>query len=276
MLKIDWNRTKSIFIAVFLILNIFLYTLYVNRYNDSQNLGVLGEKTIEARLKDDNITYATLPNNIESSPYISGKVHNFTKEDFADTEQQANYSDGYKAHVVFSKPMKLKNVTEDSSFTEFVQTNIKGGSSYSLWEVDRENRVAFFFQKTNDRIIYYNMNGVIKVYWNADNEVTMYEQTMIDNIEEMEQKKSILPPLQIFQALYSKGLLKPDSRIMQVKLGYSTLVDNIQKQVLVPTWEVRVKLPDGTIEEYFVNAVEGKVIEFQENKQEAEEEDWGV
>lgn len=276
MLKIDWNRTKSIFIAVFLILNIFLYTLYVNRYNDSQNLGVLGEKTIEARLKDDNITYVTLPNNIESSPYISGKVHNFTKDEIPNTEQQDNYSDGYKAQVVFSKPVKLKSVTEDESFTEFVQTNIKDGMSYSLWEVDRENRVAIFFQKTNDRIIYYNMNGVIKVYWNADNEVTMYEQTMIDNIEEMEQKKNILPPLQIFQALYSKGLLKPDSRIIQVKLGYSTLVDNIKKQVLVPTWEVRVKLQDGTIEVYFVNAVEGKVIEFQENKQEAEEEDWGV
>ena len=92
----------------------------------------------------------------------------------------------------------------------------------------------------------------------------------------MEQQESILPPLQIFQALYSKGLLKPDSRIMQMKLGYSTLVYLTKTQVLVPTWEVRVKLPDGEIEEYFVNAVEGKVIEIQEDKQEAEEEDWGV
>ncbi|MFJ7737948.1 two-component system regulatory protein YycI [Lysinibacillus sp. NPDC097287] len=272
----DWNRTKSIFIVVFLILDIFLYSLYVNRYNDSQNLGVLGEKTIEARLKDDNITYVTLPSNIESAAYISGKVHNFTDADFKDMEQQVNYSDGSKAHVVFSKPVKLKDVSEDASFTEFVQTNIKEGASYSLWEVDREERVAIFFQKTNNRILYYNMNGVLKVHWNENDEVTMYEQTMIDNIEEMEQQESILPPLQIFQALYSKGLLKPDSRIMQMKLGYSTLVYLTKTQVLVPTWEVRVKLPDGEIEEYFVNAVEGKVIEIQEDKQEAEEEDWGV
>ena len=276
VLKIDWNRTKSIFIVVFLILDIFLYSLYVNRYNDSQNLGVLGEKTIEARLKDDNITYVTLPSNIESAAYISGKVHNFTDADFKGMEQQVNYSVGSKAHVVFSKPVKLKDVSEDASFTEFVQTNIKEGASYSLWEVDREERVAIFFQKTNNRILYYNMNGVLKVHWNANDEVTMYEQTMIDNIEEMEQQESILPPLQIFQALYSKGLLKPDSRIMQMKLGYSTLVYLTKTQVLVPTWEVRVKLPDGEIEEYFVNAVEGKVIEIQEDKQEAEEEDWGV
>ncbi|MBH9787687.1 transcriptional regulator, partial [Clostridioides difficile] len=56
----------------------------------------------------------------------------------------------------------------------------------------------------------------------------------------------------------------------------STLVKLTRTQVLVPTWEVQVKLSDGTKEEYFVNAVEGKVIEIQEDKQESEEEDWGV
>jgi len=61
-----------------------------------------------------------------------------------------------------------------------------------------------------------------------------------------------------------------------MKLGYSTLVKLTRTQVLVPTWEVQVKLSDGTKEEYFVNAVEGKVIEIQEDKQESEEEDWGV
>ncbi|MFJ7953817.1 two-component system regulatory protein YycI [Lysinibacillus sp. NPDC096418] len=272
----DWNRTKSIFIVVFLILNISLYMLYVNRYNDSRNVGVLGEKNIETRLKDDNISYVTLPNEIDSAANISGKVHNFTYDEFKGMEQQVNTFDGSKVHVVFSKPIKLRNTHEETSFIEFVKTNIKDNSNYSLWEINEEERVAIFFQKTKDRILYYNMSGVLKVHWNANNEVTMYEQAMLDDIKEIDQPKSILPPLQIFQALYSKGLLKPNSRIMQVKLGYSTLVNNIQKQVLVPTWEVRVKLPDGEIEEYFVDAVDAKVIEFQEDKQEAEEEDWGV
>lgn len=272
----DWNRTKSIFIVVFLILNIFLYWLYLNRYNDSRNVGVLGEKNIEARLKDDNITYVILPNDIESASHISGKVHNFTNADFPSPNQQLHTTDGTRASVVFSKPVELQDISEDASFTEFVRTNIEEGASYSLWEVDREERVATFFQKENGRILYYNMSGELKIYWNANNEVTMYEQTMIDNIEEMEQEDSILPPLQVIQILYVKGLLKPDSRIVQMRLGYSTLVYYTQTQLLVPTWEVRVKLPDGEIEEYFVDAVEDKVIEIQGDKQEAEDEDWGV
>lgn len=276
MLKIDWNRTKSIFIAVFLILNIFLFSSYVNRYNDSRNVGILGEKNIEAHLKDDNITYVPLPNVIESAAYIQGKVHNFTSDEFVKLDQQVNTFDGSKLRVVYLKPIKLRNIDEDASFTEFIQDNIQDAANYTLWKVDREKRVATFFQKTKDRILYYNMSGTLKVYWNENNGVTMYEQTMIDNIEEMEQQQSIVPPIQIIQALYGKGLLKPDSRIMQMNLGYSTLVYITQTQVLVPTWEVRVKLSDGEIEEYFVTANEAKIIDIQADKQEAEEEDWGV
>ena len=63
----------------------------------------------------------------------------------------------------------------------------------------------------------------------------------------------------------AKNLLKPNSQITSMKLGYSTLVQLTQKQVFAPTWEVRVKSPDGT-EEFFINAFEGKVIEFKDFK----------
>ncbi|WP_341301064.1 two-component system regulatory protein YycI [Lysinibacillus sp. FSL H8-0500] len=272
----DWSRTKSIFIVVFLILNIFLYSLYLNRYNEAKDIEVPGEKTIEARLKDDNITYGTLPNNIESASYMTAQVHKFIPPEFSNSNQQIEFKDdnNTKARVIFMRPVKLRNVSDDASFTDFALANIIEGASYALWKIDREERVAIFFQKANNRMFYYS--GSLKIKWNANNEVTMYEQTMIDNIEEMEQQESVIPPLQIIQTLYAKGTLKSESQITQMKLGYSTLVKLTRTQVLVPTWEVRVKLSDGTSEEYFVNAVEGKVIEIQEDKQEIEEEDWGV
>ncbi|KMY33580.1 Two-component system yycFG regulatory protein [Lysinibacillus xylanilyticus] len=273
----DWNRTKSIFIFVFLILNIFLYWMYLNRYNEAQSVEILGEKTIEARLKDDNITYGPLPNSNDSATYITGKVHIF-KNTVSDDNQQVRFTDETHAHirVNFINPVKLRNINDDTSFTDFVHANVREGDSYALWKVDREERVAVFFQKKNNRMFYYNDSAVLKVQWNLDNEVTMYEQTMIDNIEEMEQQETVIPPLQIFQTLYNKGLLKSESRIKQVKLGYSTFSNLTQTQVLIPTWEVQVELSDGEIEEYFVDAIDGKIIEIQGDKQEAEEEDWGV
>lgn len=273
----DWNRTKSIFIFVFLILNIFLYWLYLNRYNEAQSVEILGEKTIEARLKDDNITYGPLPNSNESASYITGKVHNF-KNIVNDDNQRVSFTDETHTHirVNFINPVKLRSISDDASFIDFVHTNVKDGDSYALWKVDREERVAIFFQKKNNRMFYYNDSALLKVQWNLDNEVTMYEQTMIDNIEEMEQQETVIPPLQIFQTLYNKGLLKSESRIKHVKLGYSTFSNLTQTQVLIPTWEVQVELPDGEVEEYFVDAIDGKIIEIRGDKQKAEEEDWGV
>lgn len=272
----DWNRTKSIFIFVFLILNIFLYYFYLNRYNEAQSVEIPGEKTIEARLKEDNITYGSLPNSNEFVVYITGKVHKFTPTEFTKSNQQANIKgdDDTLVHVDMINPVKLRN-DDETSITEFVRANVKDGDSYALWKVDREQRTAIFFQKKGNRMFYYNESALLKVQWNMDNEVTMYEQTMLDNIEEMEKQETVIPPLQIIQTLYNKSLLKPDSHITQMKLGYSTMGYLTQKQVLVPTWEVQVKL-DGETEEYFVNASEGNVIEIQENKQEGEEEDWGV
>ncbi|MFB7159092.1 two-component system regulatory protein YycI [Lysinibacillus sp. NPDC056232] len=273
----DWNRTKSIFIFVFLILNIFLYWLYLDRYNEAQSVEILGEKTIEARLKDDNITYGPLPNSNETATYITGEVHIF-KNTAPDDNQKVSFTDEThtKISAVFVNPVKLRNIDDDASFIDFVHTNVKNGDSYALWKVDREERVAVFFQKKNNRMFYYNDSAVLKVHWNMDNEVIMYEQTMIDNIEEMEQQETVIPPLQIFQTLYNKGLLKSESSIKQVKLGYSTFSNLTQTQVLIPTWEVQVELSDGEIEEHFVDAIDGKIIEIQGDKQKGEEEDWGV
>ncbi|MDM5251021.1 MULTISPECIES: two-component system regulatory protein YycI [unclassified Lysinibacillus] len=271
----DWNRTKSIFIFVFLILNIFLYWVYLDRYTEAQSVEIPGEKTIEARLKEDNITYGSLPNSNEFVVYITGEVHKFPNADLTNSNRQENITkNDTHLHVDFAKPVKLRN-NDDTSITEFVHANVKEGDSYALWKVDHEQRVAIFFQKKGNRMFYYNESALLKVQWNADNEVTMYDQTMLDNIEEMEKQETVIPPLQIIQTLYNKNLLKPESRITQMKLGYSTKGYFTETQVFVPTWEVKVKL-DGETEEYFVNASEGNVIEIQGDKQEGEEEDWGV
>lgn len=269
----DWSKTKSILILVFLVLNIFLYSLYLNRHNEAQNVQILGEKTIESELKDDNISYVALPNTTDQATYISGKVKMFSEADFPlKNNQFININNGTDLTVTLPDPVKLRNIEDDSSFTEFVDLNVLNGQTYVLWDVNRKENYAIFFQRLDPvHTIYYNRNGYVKIYWNEDGEVYQYEQTMLERLENLEQIEDILPPIQVIQALYAKGLLKPNSRITQVKLGYSTVVQLTQTQVFVPTWEVRVK-SDGKEEEFFVNAVEGKIIEIQNDLQVVEEE----
>ncbi|MED3661638.1 two-component system regulatory protein YycI [Ureibacillus sp. FSL K6-8385] len=259
----DWSRSKTIFIFVFLILDVFLFSLYLNRHIEAQQVKVSGGNTIEARLKEDRITYNLLPT-IETAPYISAKVMDFNKENLQlKNYQQITIENNNKLIVTLKEPVKLRNVKEKSSFNEFVKNNVYNGSSYTIWKIDEEERKAIFFQNFDDKTIYYNVNGIVTIYWNEDLEVTKYEQTMLRDFEKFEEEENLLPPQQIIQILYARDLIKPNSHIAEIKLGYSTLVQLTQTQVFVPTWKVRIIPADGEEEELFVNAVDGKMIDVQ-------------
>lgn len=263
----DWNKTKSIFIVVFLILNIFLYLQYLSNYKEDQNREYLTKKTIEAQLKEDNISFPTLPNTVENIPYISANVKSYSNNELPKKANQQYKIIGENELVTtFIEPIKIQNTTS-AVFTEFLHQYVYQGQSFELWEIDEEARTAIFFQRLNDHTLYYNINvngyGYVKLYWNTDGEVFKYEQTMLENIKPSKKKENMYQPLQILQALYANDLLKTNDKITSMKLGYSTLVQITQVQVFAPTWEVRVKTVDGIEERYFV--VEGKVIDMQQD-----------
>ena len=86
----DWNKTKTIFIIVFSILNVFLYSLYFNRLTDAQNVQVMGKTSTEDLLKMDNITYGELPPYVNDPSYLSAKLKIFTEEQIADLRKSGN------------------------------------------------------------------------------------------------------------------------------------------------------------------------------------------
>ena len=258
----DWSKSKSIFIVVFLILDVFLYSLYLNRHTEAQLVqrGSLTEKTIEARLKDDNITYGVLPTNIEKAAYISGKVKNFEEENLKLENAKNILMDKNKLIVTLKNPVKI-NIDEEASFNDFLKLNVYEGSSYTLWQIDKVNKKATFFQTVNTRTLYYILNGLVEVSWNEQNEIVEYEQTLLEDIGAYEEEKILTMPLRAIQTIYNKGLLLPNSMITGVSLGYTTLVQFTQTQVFVPTWEIQVQTENDGQKEYFVNAVQGGILD---------------
>lgn len=274
VMNLDWSKTKTIFIWVFLVLNIFLYTQYLESYKEGEKIEVLGETVeIEARLKEDNITYIALPNNKESAAYYSGQIKNFSPSEVPYfPNQSAKIENNNKLIVTMDKPVKLQKSDTRDSYTEFVHNNVYEGNSYVLWNIDEEKREATFFQKVNDVTLYYNVRGYVKLYWDDDNRIVSYEQTMLEKHEKLDKQQNLLTARQVLQILYGKNLLKPNSQITEMNLGYSTIVQLTQTQVFAPTWEVRVKLADDTEEIHFVNAVQGRIVEIQNDLSEIVEQ----
>ena len=263
------------FIGVFLILNIFLYSQYLSAYNKFQRVELLIEKKIESILNDENIKYENLPMNISEAPYISAQVKKYTLSELP-VRENLHYKllTESQLQATISKPVSLGEDVTTLKLNEFVQQFVYEGSQFKLWEIDKEMGTATFFQNVQSHMLYYNVNGYVKIYWNSNNEIFMYEQAMLEKVESLEPQEKIVAPLQIIDELYNENLLKTGAEIVDMKLGYSSLVQITQTQLFTPTWEVRVKTDDEQ-HTFFVNAVEAKVIEFSEQQIQEEDEELG-
>ena len=265
----DWNKTKTIFIVVFSILNIFLYSLYLDRYNDAQNLQVMGETSIEESLREDDISYGELPVYDEESYYVSAEISAFSEEQLKKLiDQKFTLVD--EAHLISKLivPYPLKNAKGEEQFTEFLATHVLNGKEYVLWNRDEENRQATFFQKVDTYPIFFNKNAMLLINWDEDENIISYEQSMFGEFINFNKKKDILLPIEAINTLYSRDYLRKGSTVLNISLGYSTHFLLTKTQVFAPTWHVRVKLEDEAIEDYFINATDGKIIEFTDELEE--------
>lgn len=267
----DWNKTKTILIVVFSILNVFLYSLYLDRYNDAQSLQVMGETSIEESLRLDDISYGELPVFTDESYYVSAEIAEFPEEKLEKFVGQKFTSVGEAQLIsMLEVPFPLKNAKGEEQFTQFLASHVLNGNEYVLWNRDEEKRQATFFQKVDDYPIFFNKNAMLTINWDENENIISYEQSMFGEFINFNKKKDILLPIEAINALYSKDYLKKGSTVINISLGYSTHIQLTKTQVFAPTWHVRVKLEDEEIEDYFINATDGKVIEFKDELEDPE------
>ncbi|WP_142830281.1 two-component system regulatory protein YycI [Planococcus soli] len=271
----DWNKTKSIFIIVFSILNVFLYSLYLDRYTEAENLEELSESSVDDKLNADDITYSNLPEDVEGMPYIRGETKVFTAKDAPTGNVQVSVQDGKKLQVAYEEPVSPEGEAESAEALDaFVEEVVHEGTSYELWEIDEERNKAVYFQNFDGSTLYFSEDGKVTVYWNNDGDIVRYEQTMYTDIIENQEPKELVNAITAIHTLYQKNELERDLTINKTDLGYSVHVQvSENRQMFVPTWHIQAELSDGSREDYFVNAVKDGVLELNKEEDEPEEEE---
>ncbi|WP_033543229.1 two-component system regulatory protein YycI [Planococcus sp. CAU13] len=270
----DWSRTKSIFIIVFSILNIFLYSLYLERYTEAENYSKLSEPAVDARLEIDNITY---PDNLEADPgeepYISGTRKTFATEDApSENIRAAAVEEDYLLNVAFSEPVSIGDNKSKESLEAFIAGNVYEGDEYVLWEVNEEENTAIFYQVIEGKTLYHSDSGKVTLFFNDEGKAVRYEQTIFTDLVPNAQSKDLISPKRAIETLYQNGLLQQNSEVLSVDLGYSVYVAvSDETRMFLPTWRVIVELEDGSTADYFVNAVKDGIIEFKAPEEEGSE-----
>jgi regulatory protein YycI of two-component signal transduction system YycFG len=254
----DWSKIKTIFILTFLILDVFLFYQFM-KIRDANKYEFITEVNLEDQLKADEIKYVELPKTPVTDQYISAKPKIFTMDDIAKLKgQTAVLKNGTTVEATFDKPFQLDSKFDASNVTSFLKENVLDGDHYKFFSKNDKKDTITFYQQFEDKVFYKNISGMITLNFNKNNQIYSYEQTYLEGMDKITKKEDILPPLKAIETLYQKGMLKPKSKITNIELGYSTLVQLAASQVSAPTWRIVVNDKDNL----FVNAIEGQVIDF--------------
>jgi regulatory protein YycI of two-component signal transduction system YycFG len=253
---VDWNKTKTIFIITFLILDLFLAYQLIQKRNSSQ-LDVMTEISIDEKLEAEQITYVELPKEPTKASYISAESKKFSEEELAKlNHQQITLIGDSIIHGVFKKPIPLPDTDGTSLLQQLLQDHIIKSDQYVFWKKDEKTNTLIFFQQFKGRTIFQNEKAKLIIYLNDKNEMVSYEQTLLENIEHVDEEQEILPAIKALEILYRNSVLTSGSHVSKVELGYYTLAPGTASQVLAPTWHIVVDEKN----DFYVNAFEGQII----------------
>ncbi|AKL87047.1 two-component system regulatory protein YycI [Bacillus atrophaeus] len=275
----EWNKTKSIFIIAFLVLDIFLgYQFFEKR--SSSEYDVIKNSSVQTDMNEDHITYGTLSDNAKEGSRITANQKSFTKEEIESLKGQKPKmdmpSDKHKVtklKMEFTSPIALSKDSVEDDAKALVSSEFQDGEEYKLWKVDKDKKQVIFFQTYQGKYIYQEnddaseMIGQVILHLNDKNEVVSYEQSTLDTFKEI-QKESLISELDAVESLYYQNLLKAHSTVKTVKFGYIAQYPLTSTQVLAPVWRITVeyeKTVDGTkkkVQENFtVNAMDSRVFD---------------
>ncbi len=260
----DWSKTKSIFIIVFLILDIFLLSLFFRKVSTDHNLKIIDETSIEEQLKAENISYDQLQKEPVKQAYMSANTKVFTADDLKGLkDQKTEIIEKTTIQSSFDKPFMITANMKQEEVDQFVKNNVFQGDQYELWQYDQEKKQLIYYQSFKDYPLFKNLNAELTLFLNEKGEISSYKQTMLEDFDEIKEKENTLTPIQALESAYKSGKIPPDSEIEKVELGYYTLVPLSESQVLTPTWHFLVKKggEQEKMEDLFVNAFEGQLIE---------------
>lgn len=256
----DWNKTKGLFIVVFLILDIFLLYQFLNFR--AAKLEINKESTTEERLKAEGIAYDSTTQERISEKTISAKPKEFDKEELNILKGQTPIIDNKRTiRSKLDSPVPV-GAGEGKYFEleSFIDNNVYAGNEYKFWR--KENKTITYYQTYKGRLLFNNKNGALVFTLNENDEVVSYVQTHLDDVEEFNENQEIISPTQAVESLLNGGYLSQGSEVSKGELGFYTLIEVSESNVLVlvPTWHFTV----DDKEDYFVNGIEGQVLNTEE------------
>ncbi|QDI91680.1 hypothetical protein EPH95_11280 [Salicibibacter halophilus] len=264
----DWNKTKTIFIFTFLLLNGFLFFQFID-HTENRASSVEVEDNLESQLDYQNIDIEPeLPN--EETPL--SVVRSRTMESLPE-EVESSYddSDTYRDMEFDPETGELSvwleepyEIDEDNAWQErrdFIDSHIHDGEEYRF--ADRDAPQIDFYANHEGRTLIAPRNTHLTIYEDDDGNIDSFIQQFVHTEDMAEQ--SISSGLDAIDTLINENELTTNSTVTSIDyVYYSALSEEYESQEVMYSPYYRIVVQEEFEREeqrpevYLVSAVEGE------------------
>lgn len=231
----DWKLAKSLYIIVFLFINIFLIIIYINAREDP---GTAGTET--AGILDDTDIDMSVINDMEYEPVemsvLTAVVENFTQSDEEISVDEIENSSQIKREFQEEDAPEMNF----NALQQYKNEEVFRGSIYTYDEVMSTDTQKIFNQTYNDFPVF--NHEAARLLFSGDTEADTFEQTILEDIEP---DAYTLPvdaksPKRAVEELYRQERISEEAVILSARLGYFVIFVEEDQVMLRPKWEFHV------------------------------------
>ncbi|MCU5747097.1 two-component system regulatory protein YycI [Staphylococcus sp. SQ8-PEA] len=249
----NWKYAKTLFIAVFILVNLSLIVIYVDKVKKSHIHESKEEN--EVNFKQEQID---LPRDLPSvdgvkMQLLTARSNDFSSEGRRKTDE-SSVDDGARLKVDVKDHVPASE--EDSEpLKNYVESSVYDGDHFRLNHIDSKQAT---FEQTYDGYPIMNNKKARLNFTLKDGKAERYTQSAMKTIEpskgENNDMKQVISAKKALEALYYNQYLKRYDNVKLVRLGYYTVVREPNVQVLQANWEITVQHKDK-IQTYYVEAI---------------------
>ncbi|GAB4071967.1 two-component system regulatory protein YycI [Barrientosiimonas marina] len=257
----QWKQIKTLFILCFLILDVYLAVLIINKQDETEVASMdTAEKSFEQQLDSEDIAInADLPDKSFEESNVELKQKSFTEHELAFFDdidnQQTKLIDNKLILSRFDEPVSIPDGAGSDKLTKLMKDRVPFFDDYTFGGWNEDMNVLMFFQTKNDVPIYYNQNGILLVYLDDDNDMLFYTQTMLVKQNSPTKDEPLIKPIGAIKKLFNSNRLEYGDKISDVSMGFYTRFPLEGEQVFSPTWTVTINNQN----KLYVNAIENKI-----------------
>ncbi|HIW12807.1 MAG TPA: two-component system regulatory protein YycI [Candidatus Salinicoccus stercoripullorum] len=247
----DWKLTKSLYILVFLIINLALIFMFYNKQQDS----VKKIEDAPSVLEKTDIDVSGLP---EHEP-MKLNVLTAETEDFEDIEE-AEASDIESSENSNSLTVEFEEGDaapwmDPESLEQYKTESIYRGGDYEYDEMmSKENRRIF--NQHFEGLPIFNHESARLIFRGEGPEAEVYEQAYLKNLRENSYSTpaAVRNPKEGVIDLYQRDRISEEAVVENARLGYYVILNEGDQVMLRPKWEFRIS-DQGVEKTIYIDAI---------------------